>query len=441
MGGSVPAIPGMKVEGEELQNLRLDVAYLLGRDRPNFPGAQPVSFARRHLIELQKENYYVCEKSDGIRCLMYLTSQPPDGVEVIFLIDRRNEYYHVPNLHFPLPEDEQNFHTATLVDGELVNDRQPDGSLQLRYLVFDCLVLDGLSMMHRTLDKRLGYFREKVYNPYRAIYKKYPHELQYIPFHVDFKEMELSYGIEKVFRDTLPNLPHGNDGLIFTCVTSPYKFGTDEHILKWKTANENSIDFLLMLQWPMLDPTPEDEAEGVTEPYPDYEAMPTFNLGVLYDRGQYSKYGEMHVEPQQWEYLKSLNEPLDDRIVECYMDEQKRWRWIRFRDDKLDANHISTVRSVIESIEDPVSETELIMNAKKVRDEWKRRQAAEEARQKQEAAARAAAQAGQRPSPAANGQNGASRDTSSGTKRKLEDGQIDGGGEKRRLTPMPGAPS
>ncbi|MCJ1359506.1 MAG: Dcp1p-Dcp2p decapping enzyme complex alpha subunit [Icmadophila ericetorum] len=441
MGGSVPEIPGTKAEGDELHHLRRDVAQLLGRDRPNFPGAQPVSFARRHLFELQKENYFVCEKSDGIRCLMWQTKmQTPSGPqEYIFLIDRKNDYYHVPALHFPLPEDELNFHIATLVDGELVNDRQPDGSLQLKYLVFDCLVLDGGRLMHRTLDKRLAYFREKVFNPYKALYKKYPDELEYVPFIVEFKEMEFSYGIEKMFRDILPNLPHGNDGLIFTCVTSPYKFGTDEHILKWKTANENSIDFLLMLQWPMLNPDSEDEAEGITEPYPDYLAMPTFNLRVMQDKGQYLNYGTMHVEPHEWEVMKRLEEPLDDRIIECYMDEQGRWRYLRFRDDKLDANHISTVRSVRESIEDRVSEMDLIANAKKVRDEWKKRQAVEEARQKQEAAARAAAQA-MRPSPAVNGQNGVGRDASSGTKRKLEDGQADGG-EKRRLTPLSGASS
>jgi mRNA guanylyltransferase len=40
--------------------------------------------------------------------------------------------------------------------------------------------------------------------------------------------MEVSYGVEMMFRDVLPNLPHGNDGLIFTCRTSQYKFGTDE---------------------------------------------------------------------------------------------------------------------------------------------------------------------------------------------------------------------
>ena len=39
--------------------------------------------------------------------------------------------------------------------------------------------------------------------------------------------MEFSYAIEKMFNEVLPSLKHGNDGLIFTCRNSAYKFGTD----------------------------------------------------------------------------------------------------------------------------------------------------------------------------------------------------------------------
>ena len=423
MVGSVPNMPGYKAESELLQSFRREVAELLGRHSLGFPGAQPVSFASRHIAELQKQDYYVCEKSDGIRCLMYLTGD--DTQEITYLIDRKNDYYHVPGLHFPKStEQEQEYHTGTLVDGELVNDRQRDGSVQLNYLVFDCLVLDGSSLMHRTLDKRLAYFRDKVYNPYKALYKKYPDELQWVPFQVEFKNMEFGYAIEMMFRDTLPRLPHGNDGLIFTCRNSPYQSGTDPHILKWKFENENSIDFRLFFEWPMLELDTEDQANGDSGTYPDYYSKPTFHLAVHKGNGEDVPYSTMSVDDSEWERMKSLSEPLDERIVECYLDKQQRWRFLRWRNDKQDANHISTVQSVMESIQDSVTKEELIANSKKIRDEWKRRQAEEEAKAKAEATARRAP----------NGHATANGQREFSVKRKLEDGD-EGGEDAKRMRP------
>lgn len=307
--------------------------------------------------------------------------------EIHYLIDRKNDYYYVRNLHFPVPNDDtfQNFHIDTIIDGELVNDRLPDGSVQLKYLVFDCLILDGNSLMQRTLDKRLAYFRDKVYNPYKELYAKYPEELQYLPFIVEFKRMEFSYGIEMMFRDILPNLPHGNDGLIFTARNQPYKFGTDEHILKWKPETENSVDFRLNLDFPLREPDSEDEAEGITSPMPDWDAKPTFRLTVHYGEGEYRAYSTMYVTDSEWEGMKAMGKPLDDTIVECVQDEQRRWRFLRFRDDKEDANHIRTVESVLESIGDRVGQRDLMNAAKRIRDEWKRRQRELDERVKKEA--------------------------------------------------------
>ncbi|KAI7525698.1 hypothetical protein KC331_g12964, partial [Hortaea werneckii] len=49
-----------KLGGEELRFEQENVADLLGRSNTNFPGAQPVSFARSHLDELQNVDYFLC---------------------------------------------------------------------------------------------------------------------------------------------------------------------------------------------------------------------------------------------------------------------------------------------------------------------------------------------------------------------------------------------
>ena len=430
-----PEIPGDKAQGDLLRVLRGEVAALLSRDSLRFPGAQPVSFAAKHLQELVQQDYYVCEKSDGIRCLMYLT-RDSDGKELTYLIDRKNDYYWVQNLHFPLPESEQNFHVNTLIDGELVNDREPSGNMQLRYLVFDCLTLDGGPLLHRTLDKRLAYYRDKVFEPYVALYNKYPEEKQYLPFALEFKKMEKAYGIAMLFHSILPNLPHGNDGLIFTCRNTPYKPGTDPNILKWKPANENSVDFRLDLDVPLCEPDSEDEQNGIREPYPDYSAMPGFYLSVGDEGNRMRPWGTMFVTPNEWEDLKKQGRPLNEAVVECYQDSMHRWRFMRFRDDKREPNHISTVESVMESIQDRIEEKDLIAIGKEIRDAWKMREMKE-----QQAMALARKNSGPPVEASQNGANGGNRDTQSAQKRKL--GTMDGmdvreGAEKRRITPQPG---
>ncbi|TPX13787.1 uncharacterized protein E0L32_005731 [Thyridium curvatum] len=377
--------PGVKAEGQLLWNLRKEVAALMKRSQTNFPGAQPVSFTRRHIDELRQKDYYVCEKSDGIRYLLYLTADE-SGRECHYLIDRKNDFWYLNhrNLHFPLPNDIEAFHTHTLVDGELVMDDLGGGVMEPKFLVFDCIVLDNKPLMERTLDKRLGYFKENVFKPYSALFEQFPEEARYMAFKVEMKEMQFSYGIEMMFRQVLPTLKHGNDGLIFTCRDSEYRPGTDPHILKWKPVTENTVDFRLRLHFPLVQPDEDDAAEGVTAPYVDYDSVPQAELWAFYGDGgggePYRYFAELFLSEEDWEAMKACGDPLVNRVVECAMDEQGRWRIHRFRDDKLEANHISVVSSVMDSIRDGVGERELLDAAKSIKDSWKSRQAQQQRR-------------------------------------------------------------
>ncbi|KIW14546.1 hypothetical protein PV08_07330 [Exophiala spinifera] len=404
---SLIARVGGQWAGPDLQReFQAEVADLLGRRNRNFPGAQPVSFAAKHIAELKREDYYVCEKTDGMRYLMYLSR---DGDrDIHYLIDRKNDYYYVPGLHFPHHEDPtfKRFHTETILDGELVEDTYPDRPPEVKFLVFDCLVLDGNSMMHRPLDKRLAYCKSFVIKPYQAMVKQDPSIHQ--PFVIEDKSTEFSYALEKMFKDIIPRVKklHGNDGLIFTCKNTPYKFGTDEHILKWKPPEENTVDFLMHIEWATCEPDPEDPDQS---PQNDYDAFPArFGLYIFHGNGgDYAHVGDLYVLQSEWDEWKRRRKPLQDSIVECYQEDltkdmpgsdssdgmngtkahangsgqTKQWRFHRFRDDKVEANHVSTFQSVIESIEDHITEEDLLANAYDIRTAWKLRNAEQEKRQ------------------------------------------------------------
>ena len=213
------------------------------------------------------------------------------------------------------------------------------------------------------------------------------------PFAVEDKSKQFSYALELMFKQIIPSVKqlHGNDGLIFTCVNSPYQFGTDEHILKWKPPHDNTVDFLLHINWPLLELDPDDPDQTTQE---DYLSFPdAFELYVSHGgKGDYSYYGNMYVTSKEWEDLKALQRPLQDCVVECYLEPASdgvnggdphpaRWRLYRIRDDKTDGNYVSVVQSVMESIQDHVTEEDLLRAAPEIRTEWKNRQAEERRRE------------------------------------------------------------
>ncbi|KAI8583108.1 hypothetical protein K450DRAFT_159191, partial [Umbelopsis ramanniana AG] len=167
-----------------------------------FPGSQPVSFETKHLIDLQREDYFVCEKSDGVRYLMFAT-QTPKG-PATFLVRVSNK--------------------------------------TLRFLIFDLMVVNTQSVTQRAFSTRLGMLQQEVIQPLHNSLKKGA------PFKVELKKMERSYGLALVF-DQMTRLKHASDGVIFTPVKLPYTTGTCEKLLKWKPAELNTVDFRIAVKW------------------------------------------------------------------------------------------------------------------------------------------------------------------------------------------------
>lgn len=181
------------------------------------------------------------------------------------------------------------------------------------------------------------------------------------------KRQELAYGIQAVFKEHLPSLKHGSDGLIFTSAEAPYTAGTDRKMfahlyyqphrdkadalclrnsLKWKPPEENSVDFVLEIRFP---PSREDPEK------PDFYGKPLFML--LMNHGSEHRYFDtMQVDDETWEQWKQSGEQYDNRVVECVWDFQKEnWKILRFRDDKYEGNYKNVVMSILKSVKQRIT--------------------------------------------------------------------------------------
>lgn len=391
MDREVPEMPGFLVSPEITEALKYEVSRILHTRKSEFPGSQPVSFERQHIVNsLMMHDYFVCEKSDGLRCLLLLLVNKETGEEGCFLINRENEYYMVPDFHFPVDSTDFNQpHDGTILDGELVISKNPTtGVKELRYLIFDCLAYNRERMMQKILTKRLYYASEKFHKPFQKLRQMMPHECSRFPFKIDFKNMSQSFKVSKVFKE-MHNLTYVTDGLIFTCCETPYIPGSDNSLFKWKPAEENTIDFKIRLEIPVYIDEDIEDHHDPDRSYPNYDTKPIFQLWMweggddtseVYENmdpyeyktsfDNYVQFAELHVTDEEFEKFKALKEPLNGRVLETRRDENGNWRFLRFRDDKMNGNHSSVVKKILNSILDSVKLEELIVAAPKILENW-----------------------------------------------------------------------
>ncbi|KAF8197525.1 mRNA guanylyltransferase [Pholiota molesta] len=323
----IPDLPGELVPRHSDQELWLKahVARMCHLDNPEkFPGSQPVSFGTKDLLKLEKQDYWVCEKSDGVRVLFLVLTNLETNAQRTFIVNTTRTARSL-GIYFPHHENPIMPLRSSLIDGELVIDVDPVTRREkMRFLAFDCLVINDENVMSKTLDKRYGRLTAFFYKPYAQMMLDHPRVAETQPFSIKVKEINFSYHVEKVFAVDIPALQHENDGLIYTCI-------------KVEAPSENSIDFKLVLRFPPSRYNPSE---------PDWHAKPLFLL---------HQYDDLYVEDKEWEELKKSGEQVDDRIVEVHWDPSiSRWRMMRFRNDKPHGNHKSVVENILESIADGV---------------------------------------------------------------------------------------
>lgn len=182
-----------------------------------FPGCQPISIEYKHFDTLRKNDYVVCEKTDGVRFMLMAFMY--DKHRVCVLVNRALDMY-LCKLNFRRPVYE-----GTILEGELYKDM---------FMVYDCLIDSGVIAGHKHFIDRLEHC-ENVCKKLMSL-KNDATKLKVKTFHLmcDFKSF---------LDDYLPTVTQDIDGLIFTPINCPIKIGTHETMFKWKPKEKNTIDF------------------------------------------------------------------------------------------------------------------------------------------------------------------------------------------------------
>tara|TARA_B100000427_G_scaffold299623_1_gene281435 strand:+ start:266 stop:1228 length:963 start_codon:yes stop_codon:yes gene_type:complete len=284
-----------------------------------FPGCQPISIEREHFGILEKNNYVVCEKTDGTRYMMIAIQFGTQRVCVF--INRALEMFVAP-LNFRMA-----VFKGTILEGELYNNE---------FMIYDCLMTCGEVVGNQSFLERLDHCEKTVKKT--MVLKKDSITLKVKTFHLhrDFREFMDKY---------LPKVKQEIDGLIFTPIDQPIRIGTHNTMFKWKPRNKNTIDFLVK--------------KGPTAETPG--CVPGAYVWRLYiqDRGKHIFESSLPVEKMSdYKWLKGGD------IVECmYVDWENGpvwWKPIKKRSDKTFPNSRRTFYRTLVNIKENINMKEFL---------------------------------------------------------------------------------
>jgi len=299
-----PLVPSLSVvtDERERQGYICSVQRLWGLPRTvsHFPGANPVSLERKHIDLVTRERCMVALKSDGVRYLLVLTTNP-EGAGIALMINRAMAMYEVEVwAHFDY------FGEGTILDGELV--WEYDNYVpRLRYVVFDAVCTMGRRHTDQPYDARMEVvsslcasntalfpnseeLERYILAERKVVAMRNAHDLKIVP-----KRCHFISGMHELWSGR-KNAAHRNDGLIFTLCDAPVEINTSTSTFKLKS--DHTVDVLV-------------RREGE-------KALP-----FCYSAGRLVKLRSVAVERETYRVRMEVNEVVspilsaDQKVVEC----------------------------------------------------------------------------------------------------------------------------
>ena len=282
-----------------------------------FPGPQPVSIEHKHFPTLKKNEYVVCEKTDGERYMLVATMFE-DNKKCLFV----NRAFDMIDVSINLPKKA---YEGTILDGELYENT---------LMVYDALLINGVPVGHLDLYKRLVEAENISKQIIYMTFNKYRLKIKNFWAMKDFEYFMFEY---------LPKVEQKVDGLVFTPVYEPVRLGTHETMFKWKPREKNTVDFQMKKGMTF---------EGVGKP-----GQPVWKLYVQ-ERGKLFFESEFPVSRMDEPWFE------DGAIVECmYVTWEPGalwWKPLKRRRDKTHPNNRRTFYRTIVNIKEDIQMKEFL---------------------------------------------------------------------------------
>ena len=315
-----------KVNNIEFQNKVLEILCRWWNDFECkiFPGPQPVSIERKHFDLIKQNEYWVCEKTDGVR-FIFLAVKIND-IPFCLCINRRRDIY---LLNFEL---EDSVFEGTIFDGELVFDNDKNA---YKYLVYDSTRISGKDITKQKHSERLRETLSVIE------YIKYDEDSS---FEIHFKFFAPLNQIEAYLSNNLITLTHATDGLIFTPENEEIKSGTHFTMFKWKECSNNTIDFSIIYN---------DKTTNFTcWLSSNKRRLQMKNIHLCFDQSNKNIHSIIR------EFQKKDN--IRNCIIECLYISENEWKPIKYRDDKIHPNNMLTYQKTLLNIRENIKSHEFV---------------------------------------------------------------------------------
>jgi hypothetical protein len=336
-----------KFFGEDFKNIYKICSLLCGLPKKFicskcffFYGTMPVNLDRPSLIDLNKREYIILEKSDGIRYLFFYDT------EKFLIIDRKLKPYKIYSNETAVKGKPHFF------DGELTFNLILE---KYKYLIYDAGIIYGdwritswdLYSRFRAVESFMIFFYDKIqikdkfYMEKNFFYKKNIKKI--------FEAISINYYTkEHIFLNKgLNNIFHcnKNDGVIFSPLRLNYSLKTTCTTLKWKYEFENTMDLLIQKKFNIN----EDKNQ---KKYP-FTLASIINRNKLFKiyKGKKANLSSKKKKPSK---LKSKN------IGEFrYLQKKGSWVLKKYRFDKKKPNSLRVLLNTFKIISESINRFEL----------------------------------------------------------------------------------